>query len=55
MIAPNDTSCTLEDLGSEQGTRVNDRLLPTGRRLPLSDGDVILFGQYEMHFSAGSQ
>jgi len=55
VIAPNDTSCTLEDLGSENGTRVNDRLLPTGRRLPLSDGDVILFGHYEMHFSAGGQ
>ena len=54
IIAPNDTACALEDLGSEHGTRVNGRLLPTGRRLPLSDSDLILFGDYEMTFSAGS-
>ena len=54
IIAPSGTSCTLEDLGSDNGTRVNDRLLPTGRRQPLSEGDVLLFGSYEMHFSAGS-
>ncbi len=54
IIAPSDTACALEDLGSEHGTRVNGRLLPTGRRLPLSDSDIILFGDYEMTFSAGS-
>ena len=54
IIAPSGTACTLEDLGSDNGTRVNDRLLPTGRRQPLSEGDVLLFGSYEMHFSAGS-
>ena len=53
IVYPNDTSCTLEDLGSESGTRVNDRLLPTGRRQPLSEGDVLLFGEVEMHFSSG--
>jgi len=54
IIAPSGNSCTLEDLGNDNGTRVNDRLLPTGRRLPLTDGDTLLFGSCEMHFSAGS-
>lgn len=51
IIAPNDSLCTLEDLGSENGTSVNDRMLPVGRRLPLSDGDVILFGEAKAFFS----
>ena len=54
IIAPTDHACTLEDLGSEGGTRVNGRLLPAGRRLPLSDGDTILFGDFEMNFIAGA-
>ena len=34
--------CTLEDLGSRNGTAVNGTILPAGVQQPLRDGDVIV-------------
>ena len=53
IVSPDDATYTLEDLASEGGTSVNGRALPPGRRVPLSDGDVLLFGQAEMRFVGG--
>ena len=53
LIAPDAATCLVEDLGGETGTSVNDRPLPPGRRLPLSDGDTVRFGGVEMRFAAG--
>ena len=53
IVSPDDATYALEDLASERGTRVNGRDLPPGRRLPLTDGDVLQFGQAEMRFVGG--
>ncbi len=53
IVSPDDATYTLEDLASEGGTSVNGRTLPPGRRVPLSDGDVLRFGQAEMRFVGG--
>ena len=54
IISPDAATYTLEDLASENGTRVNGRALPPGRRLPLNDGDLIQLGNSELRFAAGS-
>jgi pSer/pThr/pTyr-binding forkhead associated (FHA) protein len=38
----------VEDLGSSNGTYVNDRKLASGQIEPLTTGDVIRFGKLEM-------
>ena len=53
VIAPDAATYLLEDLGGESGTQINGRALPPGRRQPLIDGDIVLFGQSEMRFIAG--
>jgi pSer/pThr/pTyr-binding forkhead associated (FHA) protein len=53
VIAPDAATYLLEDLGGASGTLVNGRALPPGRRQPLEDGDILRFGQAEMHFVGG--
>jgi len=55
VIAPDASTYLLEDLASESGTRINGRVLPPGRRQPLSDGDILLFGSAEMRFVGGAE
>jgi len=50
IIAPDAATYLLEDLGGGGDTAVNGRALPSGRRLPLSDGDVLSFGDAELRF-----
>ena len=52
IISPDAATYLLEDLGGPGGTRINDRTLPPGRRQPLASGDVLHFGDAEMHFEA---
>ncbi len=52
IISPDAATYLLEDLGGPGGTRVNGRTLPPGRRQPLAPGDVLHFGDAEMHFEA---
>ncbi len=52
IISPDAATYLLEDLGGPGGTRVNGRTLPPGRRQPLASGDVLHFGDAEMHFEA---
>jgi len=54
VVAPDAATYLLEDLGSDEGTTVNGRALPPGRRQPLADGDVIHFGSAEMSFVGGA-
>lgn len=42
MVGVKTGNCTLEDLGSRNGTAVNGTMLSTGVPQPLRDGDVIL-------------
>lgn len=53
IVSPDAATYLLEDLGGEAGTTVNGRPLPTGRRIPLGDGDVLRLGSAEMRFVAG--
>ena len=52
IISPDAGTYLLEDLGGPGGTRVNGRTLPPGRRQPLASGDMLRFGDAEMHFEA---
>lgn len=52
IISPDATTYLLEDLGGPGGTRVNGRTLPPGRRQPLTNGDVLHFGDAEMRFES---
>lgn len=52
IISPDAATYLLEDLGGPGGTRINGRTLPPGRRQPLASGDVLHFGDAEMHFEA---
>ena len=54
IIAPDDATYLLEDMGSDAGTLLNGQPVPPGRREPLTDGDVLLFGHLKMRFVAGS-
>lgn len=38
----------VEDLGSSNGTYVNDRKLASGQIEPLASGDIVRFGKLEM-------
>ena len=40
----------VEDLGSANGTYVNDRKLASGQIEPLQPGDIIRFGKLEMTY-----
>ena len=45
--------CQIEDLNSVNNTRVNGRLLDVFTPVPLSPGDRVSFGTFEMQVSAG--
>lgn len=45
----------LEDLGSRQGTRLNNAALPPGEAVPLRQGDEITLGVYRVIFVGESQ
>jgi hypothetical protein len=47
------TSCSLEDLGSTNGTSVNGRLLNKGERFPISGGEEIKTGNFTFHILKG--
>ncbi len=55
VIAPDAATYLLEDLGSDEGTTVNGRALPPGRRQPLADGDELAFGDAKLRFVGGGQ
>jgi ABC-type multidrug transport system ATPase subunit/pSer/pThr/pTyr-binding forkhead associated (FHA) protein len=44
----------ITDLGSSNGTRVNDAELSPRTPMPLTDGDVIRIGTFELRFSVGA-
>jgi pSer/pThr/pTyr-binding forkhead associated (FHA) protein len=54
IIAPDAATYFLEDLSGHSETRVNDRVLFPGQRLPLTNGDVLSFGTVQMRFAAGT-
>ncbi len=54
VIAPDAATYLLEDLSGHAETRVNDRVLFPGQRLPLNSGDVLSFGAVQMRFAAGT-
>ncbi len=54
VIAPDAATYFLEDLSGHAETRVNDRVLFPGQRLPLTHGDVLSFGAVQMRFAAGT-
>jgi len=45
-----DMSYFIEDLGSRNGTFVNDGMLPARSRTPLRDGDILRFGSTTFRF-----
>ena len=53
VIAPDAATYLLEDLSGGGDTTVNGCPLPSGRRQPLSDGDVLRFGDAELRFVGG--
>ena len=53
VIAPDAATYLLEDLSGGGDTTVNGCPLPLGRRQPLSDGDVLRFGDAELRFVGG--
>ena len=55
VIAPDAATYLLEDLGSDEGTTINGRALPPGRRQPLADGDELAFGDAKLRFAGGGQ
>ena len=54
VIAPDAATYFLEDLSGHSETRVNDRVLFPGQRLPLTNGDILSFGSVQMRFAAGT-
>ena len=48
-----DRSCWIEDLGSKNGTQVNEVTLPRDKERLLKEGDRIAISQYEMLFQDG--
>ncbi len=54
VIAPDAATYYLQDLSGHSETRVNDRVLFPGQRLPLNSGDVLSFGAVQMRFAAGT-
>ena len=53
VVAPDAATYLLEDLSGGGDTTINGRPLPSGRRLPLNDGDMLRLGDAELHFVAG--
>jgi pSer/pThr/pTyr-binding forkhead associated (FHA) protein len=54
VVAPDAATYFLEDLSGHSETRVNDRVLFPGQRLPLTNGDILSFGTVQMRFAAGN-
>ncbi len=53
IISPDAATYLLEDLSGHAETRVNDRVIFPGQRLPLTNGDLLTFGTVPMRFVAG--
>lgn len=53
IVAPDASTCFLEDLSGHAETRVNDRVLFPGQRLKLSHGDTLTLGTVPLRFVAG--
>ncbi len=54
VIAPDAATYLLEDLSGLSETRVNDRILFSGQRLLLTNGDILSFGSVQMRFATGT-
>ncbi len=52
IIAPDAATYYLEDLGSEYGTMINHRPIPSKQRTLLADGDVVMLGTTELRFQS---
>lgn len=52
QLAKDDGDYVLRDLGSTNGTRVNNRELPEGEDIKLGDGDSIIFGKVTVLYSS---
>jgi len=49
------SGCSIMDLGSSNGTYVNDAELPVKTEEALADGDVIKVGPFQLHFHAAAE
>jgi hypothetical protein len=54
LIAPNDEGFVLEDLGSANGTFINERQLSPNHPTPIVHGDEICLGTLILRFEPGS-
>jgi pSer/pThr/pTyr-binding forkhead associated (FHA) protein len=54
LVRNSDEGVVIVDLGSTNGTRVNDKKLPPERPHPLNNGDTVRFGQLlvQVYFAA---
>ncbi|MDQ7824757.1 MAG: FHA domain-containing protein [Candidatus Eremiobacteraeota bacterium] len=50
QIIKDDEHCYVEDLGSSNGTFINDIRVPEGVQNPIKDGDTLRFGGYSFIF-----
>lgn len=55
IVLKDDRSCWIKDLGSKNGTTVNDTPLRGGQERLLKDGDRITFAQFEARFHDGTK
>lgn len=49
-LTVSDAGCTLQDLGSTNGTRRNGELLPPQAEVQLNDGDLITIGRFTLRY-----
>jgi CRP-like cAMP-binding protein len=50
IVKRDDGYCVFEDIGTSNGTFVNDERVPTGTQVPLKAGDRVRFGAVELVF-----
>jgi len=55
IIAPDFATYYLEDLGSEQGSKINGVRVTPGQRTLLAPGDALTFGAAELRFAGAGQ
>jgi hypothetical protein len=53
QVVADEHGYNIEDLGSENGTFLNDVRLPPYRRTPLRNGDVVQVGKIQLQFTQG--
>ena len=53
QVVADERGYNVEDLGSENGTLLNDVRLPPYRRTPLRNGDVVQIGKIQLQFTQG--